>query len=60
MGTKRIDVDDEDLDTLLDLVTSEFEAVGRGEVTFGSRDLDEWEAAHLSDLLARLKDARGE
>jgi len=60
MALKNLDLTADDLDTLIDLATTEFEAIGRGEISYGSRDVDLAEAGHLADIIYRLKNLRDE
>jgi hypothetical protein len=58
VADKTLYLDNDELDTIIDLVTNEIEALGRGEISYGSRDTDLNEAAHLTNIAAQLKTAR--
>ena len=60
MQGKELFLFDDELDTVIDLITSEIEALARGDVSYGDRETDTNEAAHLTNIVGHLKNARDE
>lgn len=58
MASKELFLTDDELDTVIDLITNEIAAIVSGDVSYGNRQDDIDVAAHLTNIESLMKTAR--